>query len=148
MAAQKGRSYIAKWRNDDSTGTYTSVSGQRDTTFTIDGETVDITTKDDASTTGALWRKLLSQAGVMSGTLNISGVFLDSANDALFNTRMIQNKHVDISLTLPGTSSGAGGSYLFSGQITSMEKTGTYNGAVEFSATVETTGEVTFDQLP
>ncbi len=148
MAGQKGRSFIAKWRNDDSTGTYTSVSGQRDTTFTIDNETVDITTKDDASTTGALWRKLLSQAGVSSGSLSMSGVFLDAANDALLRTRLIQNKQVDISLTVPGTSNGAGGSYLFSGQITSMEYTGSYNGAVEFSATVETSGEVTFDPLP
>jgi TP901-1 family phage major tail protein len=148
MAAQKGRSFIAKWRNDDSTGTYTSVSGQRDTTFTMDGETVDITTKDDASTTGALWRKLLAQAGVMSGTLSMSGIFLDAANDKSFNTRMIQNKHVDIQLTLAGSSAGAGGDYLFSGQITSFERTGTYNGAIEFSATVETSGEVTFDPLP
>jgi predicted secreted protein len=78
----------------------------------------------------------------------MSGVFLDVANDAALRTRLLQNKQVDISLTLPGTSIGAGGSYLFSGSISSMEFSGSYNGAVEFSATVETTGEVTFDPLP
>ena len=148
MAAQKGRSFIAKWRNDDSTGTYTSVAGQRDTSFTINNESVDITNKDGASTTGALWKQLLSQAGVSSGTLSLSGIFLDSANDALLRTRLNQNKQVDISLTMPGTSAGAGGSYLFSGNISSIDYKGSYNGAVEFSATIETTGEVTFDPLP
>ena len=46
MAAQKGSSFLLK---DNSTGTPTTIGGLRSTSMTINGEMIDITTKDSSA---------------------------------------------------------------------------------------------------
>ena len=76
MAAQKGKLVLLK--ADTGTGgspqVYTTIAGLRTNTWTVNGEEVDVTTKDDDG-----WQQRLSGAGVRSITIAATGVFQDSA---------------------------------------------------------------------
>ena len=76
MAAQKGKLVLLK--ADTGTGgspqVYTTIAGLRTNTWTVNGEEVDVTTKDDDG-----WQQRLSGAGVRSITISATGVFQDSA---------------------------------------------------------------------
>ncbi len=75
MAAQKGKLVLLK--ADLASGSpqsYTTIAGLRSNTWTVNGEDVDVTTKDDDG-----WQQRLSGAGVRSITISGSGVFQDSA---------------------------------------------------------------------
>ena len=77
MAAQKGKLVLLK---ADLAGTspqvFTTLAGLRTTTWTINGEDVDVTTKDDNG-----WQQRLAGAGVRSLSISAGGVFQDSAGE-------------------------------------------------------------------
>jgi len=50
MAAQKGSAFLLK---DNSTGTAVTLGGMRSTSMSVNGETVDVTTKDSATFDGS-----------------------------------------------------------------------------------------------
>jgi TP901-1 family phage major tail protein len=146
-SAQLGRDLIFKF-NVSST-TYVAVAKQRDTTFTINKDPVDITSKDDESTfNGSLWRRLLPQGGVHTMSVSLAGVFADSTSDLTFRNKMLAGTHVGVEAYIPGTTNGAGGQFEGNFEITSIEYSGTYDGAVEFTANLENAGEILFDRLP
>lgn len=75
MAAQKGKLVLLK--ADTAGGSpqiYTTVAGLRTNTWTVNGEDVDVTTKDDDG-----WQQRLSGAGVRSINISATGIFQDSA---------------------------------------------------------------------
>ncbi|MHA1835999.1 MAG: phage major tail protein, TP901-1 family [Candidatus Odinarchaeia archaeon] len=74
MAASRGRSILLKISDGTSPGAFTSIAGLRSKTITINNETVDITTSDDAP-----WRQLLGNTGIRSVSMSGSGVFQDDA---------------------------------------------------------------------
>jgi len=79
MAAQKGSALLLK---ATLSGTESTVAGLRSTSMTINGEMVDITTKDsDALVSGGVTkaRELLEGGGVSNMAISASGVFTDSA---------------------------------------------------------------------
>ena len=81
MAAGKGSSFLLK---DNSTGTPATMGGLRSTSMTINGEMVDITTKDSNAfiTSGNdKARDLLQGGGVRSMSITASGVFTDSSTE-------------------------------------------------------------------
>jgi TP901-1 family phage major tail protein len=75
MAAQKGKLVLLK---ADTTGgspqAFTTIAGLRTNTWTVNGEDVDVTTKDDNG-----WQQRLSGAGVRSIAIAATGIFQDSA---------------------------------------------------------------------
>ncbi|MCH8036605.1 MAG: phage major tail protein, TP901-1 family [Proteobacteria bacterium] len=74
MAAQKGKLVLLK--ADTAGGSpqvYTTVAGLRTNTWTVNGEDVDVTTKDNDG-----WQQRLSGAGVRSISISATGVFQDS----------------------------------------------------------------------
>jgi len=76
MAAQKGKLVLLK--ADTAGGSpqvYTTIAGLRTNTWTVNGEDVDVTTKDDNG-----WQQRLSGAGVRSITVAATGIFQDSAS--------------------------------------------------------------------
>ena len=82
MAAQKGSALLLK---ATLSGTESTVAGLRSTSMTINGEMVDITTKDsDALVSGGVTkaRDLLEGGGVSNMAISASGVFTDEAADA------------------------------------------------------------------
>ena len=81
MPAGKGSSFLLK---DNSTGTPATIGGLRSTSMTINGEAVDITTKDSnafISSGNDKARDLLQGGGVRSMTISASGVFTDSSTE-------------------------------------------------------------------
>lgn len=74
MAAQKGKLVLLK--ADTAGGSpqvYTTIAGLRTNTWTVNGEDVDVTTKDNDG-----WQQRLSGAGVRSISISATGVFQDS----------------------------------------------------------------------
>ena len=81
MAAGKGSSFLLK---ENSTGTPATVGGMRSTSMSINGEMVDITTKDSnafISSGNDKARDILQGGGIRSMSLSASGVFTDSAGE-------------------------------------------------------------------
>ena len=139
MAAGKGSSFLLK---ENSTGTPATVGGLRSTSMTINGEAVDITTKDSNAfvTSGNdKARDLLQGGGVRSMTLSASGVFTDSSTEN--NIRgfafdvAIQNYDLVFS-----DGSKISGAFL----ITSYERAGEYNGEETYSLTLESSNTITY----
>ena len=139
MPAGKGSSFLLK---DNSTGTPATIGGLRSTSMTINGEAVDITSKDSnafISSGNDKARDLLQGGGVRSMSITASGVFTDSSTEN--NIRgfafdgAIQNYDLIFS-----DGSKISGAFL----ITSYERAGEFNGEETFSCTLESSGTVTF----
>lgn len=135
MAAETGRAFVIKLTDGTSPVVYAQLGGLRATGLTIANTTVDITTKDDDN-----WRLLLANAGDRSVSLSGSGIFKDSSAETLMrgfaldgsiNTMQIEFEDNDY----------------FEGdfQVANLEYTGEYNGAREYSVTLESSGEVTYN---
>lgn len=145
MAAIKGRKLILQI--DKGSAVFVTHPGQRDTSITINNESVDITSKDNESTatalSGALHRRLLDQAGVTTVSISASGVFTDSSMNSYVRLKALKNNAFACKVVVPGTSSLGADVFNGSFQITSLEESGTYNGEVQYSMTLESAGEIT-----
>ena len=139
MAAGKGSSFLLK---DNSTGTPATIGGLRSTSMTINGEAVDITTKDSnafISSGNDKARDLLQGGGVRSMSISASGVFTDSSTEN--NIRgfafdgAIQNYDLIFS-----DGSKISGAFL----ITSYERAGEFNGEETYSLTLESSNTITY----
>ena len=139
MPAGKGSSFLLK---DNSTGTPATIGGLRSTSMTINGEAVDITTKDSnafISSGNDKARDLLQGGGVRSMTISASGVFTDSSTEN--NVRgfafdgAIQNYDLIFS-----DGSKISGAFL----ITSYERAGEFNGEETYSLTLESSNTITY----
>ena len=140
MAAQKGSAFLLK---DNSTGTAVTLGGMRSTSMSINGETVDVTTKEsgtfDATAGNDIGRVLLGNAGIRSMSISASGVFTDSASENTTRTSAFSGDIVNYDLIFADTSS-AKGAFI----ITSYERAGEYNGEETYSLTLESSGTITY----
>ena len=139
MAAQKGSSFLLK---DNSTGTPTTIGGLRSTSMTINGEMIDITTKDSSAfiSGGAdKARDLLEGGGVRSMSISASGVFTDSTAENNVRGFAFDGQIKTYQLAF-GVGSTLDGYFL----ITSFEKAGEYNGEETYSITLESHNTVTW----
>ncbi len=134
MAAHKGRDVLLKISDGTSPGTFTTVGGIRSRTITVNNETVDITTSDEAP-----WRALLGDAGLRSVSLSGSGVYVDDAaiqsvEDLAYNgaTQEFQVAFADTNDTLQGVF-----------QVTSFERGAEHVDAGSFSITLESAAAIT-----
>lgn len=131
MTAKAGKDFLLK----DGTGTgAVTVAAMRTTSFSIEGEAVDVTTKDSAG-----FRELLSGAGVTSMTVQAAGVLKAGTGLDTLLTR-VRDKSVDLYTLNFGGADKIEGSF----QITSFEASGEYNGEQTYSATLESSGSFTF----
>jgi|TARA_R100001480_G_scaffold1015_2_gene2964 TP901-1 family phage major tail protein len=134
MAVQKGSALLVKIGNAGSPEAFTTVAGLRDTSITMNAETVDVTNKDSSRA-----RTLLADAGIKSFSVSGSGVFTDSASEASCRTAFDASTFSNFQIIIPdfGTFTGA---Y----QISSIEYAGSYNGEVTYSMSFESAGAITF----
>jgi TP901-1 family phage major tail protein len=133
MVAQTGRTALIKLDNTGG-GSFQTVGGGRTKTLKINSEFVDVTNSDSVNQ----WREGLAAAGVKSCDMTLEGVYLDDTyiNQAIAyakdNTiREWQFVHASI-----GTFEG-----LFDVEI---ELSGEYNGAMTYSVSLRSAGEITF----
>ena len=139
MAAGKGSSFLLK---DNSTGTPATIGGLRSTSMTINGEAVDITSKDSnafISSGNDKARDLLQGGGVRSMTLSASGVFTDSAGENNLRGAAFTGTAVNYDLVF-GDGSDVKGAFV----VTSYERAGEFNGEETYSVTLESSGTVTY----
>lgn len=129
MAAEKGSGFLLK--SGSLPGT--TLAGLRSTSFTINGEAVDVTSKDSATL-----RTLLAAAGVTSMSISGSGVFQD---DAAIKAVRAAAKAMTLDLYVIAFENGdtIDGSF----QCTSFENAGEFNGELTYSITLESSGDFT-----
>ena len=134
MAVQKGSALLVKVGNGASPEVFTTVAGLRDTTITMNRETVDVTNKDSSAV-----MTLLADTGIISFSISGSGVFTDSASEASVRTAFASSSFVNFQFLVPsfGTFTGA-----FA--VTSIEYSGSYNAEVTYSMSFESADTITF----
>jgi len=139
MAAQKGSALLLK--STPTGGSETTIAGLRSTSMTINGEMVDITTKDsDALVSGGSTkaRDLLAGGGVSNMAISASGVFTDSALENDIRLRA-QKGTIDTYKLVFGDGDNISGSF----QITCYERACEFNGEETYSLTLESSGQIT-----
>ena len=139
MPAGKGSSFLLK---DNSTGTPATIGGLRSTSMTINGEAVDITTKDSnafISSGNDKARDLLQGGGVRSMTLSASGVFTDSSTENILRGFAFDGAIQNYDLIFSDGSK-ISGAFL----ITSYERAGEFNGEETYSVTLESSNTITY----
>ena len=139
MAAGKGSSFLLK---ENSTGTPATVGGLRSTSMTINGELVDITSKDSnafISSGNDKARDLLQGGGVRSMSISASGVFTDSSTENLVRGFAFDGAIQNYDLIFSDGSK-ISGAFL----ITSYERAGEFNGEETYSVTLESSNTITY----
>ena len=139
MPAGKGSSFLLK---DNSTGTPATIGGLRSTSMTINGEAVDITTKDSnafISSGNDKARDLLQGGGVRSMSITASGVFTDSSTENLLRGFAFDGAIQNYDLVFSDGSKIAG-AFL----VTSYERAGEFNGEETYSVTLESSNTITY----
>lgn len=133
MAVQKGSALLVKI-GGGSPETFTTVAGLRDTSITMNAETIDVTNKDSSRV-----RTLLADAGIQSFSISGSGVFTDSSSEASVRTAFSASTFSNFQLLVPDFATFTGAF-----QVTSIEYAGSYNGEVTYSMSFESAGTITF----
>lgn len=133
MAAQKGRLYLLKLGADGSGGT---VAGVRTSSAQIGNEAVDITNKDSAG-----WRTLLEGAGTQSVDISVEGVSTDGATYETLKG-YAQAGSLNAMQLLGPDNDAISGSFM----ITSFQESGAHNAEITFTATLQSSGTITFTQ--
>ena len=133
MAVQKGSALLVKVGNAGSPETFTTIAGLRDTSISINAETIDVTNKDSARV-----RTLLADAGIKSFSISGSGVFTDAASEQLILTNFSATTFLNYQFLVPSYNTFTG-----SFQVTSIEYSGSYNGEVTYSMSFESASAVT-----
>ena len=139
MPAGKGSSFLLK---DNSTGTPATIGGLRSTSMTINGEAVDITSKDSnafISSGNDKARDLLQGGGVRSMTISASGVFTDSSTENILRGFAFDGAIQNYDLVFSDGSK-ISGAFL----ITSYERAGEFNGEETYSVTLESSNTITY----
>ena len=139
MAAGIGCSFLLK---DNSTGTPATIGGLRSTSMTINGEAVDITSKDSnafISSGNDKARDLLQGGGVRSMTISASGVFTDSSTENILRGFAFDGAIQNYDLVFSDGSK-ISGAFL----ITSYERAGEFNGEETYSVTLESSNTITY----
>lgn len=126
MPAASGRALTIDWDS-------VTIAGVRTRGYTITNDYVDVTTDDEDG-----WRTLLSDPATRSMEVTVGGL---TKNQILLAEIMKANITGEpLTVNLPTTTGTLGGTFL----VSSYEETGEHEGAVEFSATFMSSGEVTY----
>ncbi len=126
--AEKGLAFLLKLSG-------TAIGGMRTTGMTLNGEEVDVTTKDSVNQ----WRELLAGAGMVSMTISAAGVFIDNNNVITVRGYVIARTLNTFVLEFE-----SGDTYTGSFQVTNFEHAGEFNGEVTYSITLESSGVIVF----
>jgi TP901-1 family phage major tail protein len=137
MAAQNGKDLLVKI-DMTGDGLFETAAGLRATRFSLNAETVDITSLD--STGG--WRELLGGAGVKTAAISGSGVFKDADTDERARQIFFDGETPDFQVIVPGFGTIEGPF-----QITSIEYAGSHNGEATYELSLASAGALNFVAL-
>ena len=137
MAAQNGKDLLVKI-DMTGDGLFETAAGLRATRFSLNAETVDVTSLE--STGG--WRELLGGAGVKTAAISGSGVFKDADTDERARHIFFDGETPDFQVIVPGFGTIEGPF-----QITSIEYAGSHNGEATYELSLASAGALNFVAL-
>ncbi len=132
MGIEKGSAFLLKIGNGASPPVFATVAGLRTTQLSINGDPVNVTTKDSGG-----WRELLSGAGVRSVSVSAAGIFTGSDAENRLQAHALGGVIDDYRLSFE---SGATltGRFL----VTRLDHAGDYNGERGYTLSLESSGPV------
>lgn len=120
------------------TGTVRTIAGMRSTSMSINNEQVDVTDKGDSG-----WRTLLAGAGIKTMSASASGMFTDDVSHIDLQNDIMQGAIISLTIV-----SGRGDKFVGMFQVVSLERSGEYNGAEQFSLSLESSGAIVYTPAP
>ena len=139
MAKYCGTAFLLLKGNEDGPPeTFTQVGGMKTNSMSINGEQVDITSKDDGT-----WRQLLEECGILSMSISLSGVVTDETKYNEIIADHLARLHKNYQMV-----SDRGDSFEASFEVASQERSGEVNDAEQFSITLESAGDVVYTPAP
>jgi len=132
MAAEKGSAFLLKVGNGAEPPVYATVAGLRTTQLSVNGEAVNVTSKDSGG-----WRELLSGAGTRSVSVAGSGIFTGSAAEARVKGNALTGIIDDYELSFE-SGERMQGRFL----VTRLDYAGDYNGERTYTLALESSGQV------
>lgn len=133
MAKACGILFLLQVEDTAGSDTWTSIASLRDTSLSINNEQVDITDKGSAS------KRVLLACGINSMSISGSGLFDTDATLAIVHAKALDGSLYNYKLI-----SDLGDSYEGAFQVASLERTGSYNGAEEYSISLESSGVIAY----
>src|SRR3954471_17254761 len=133
MAAEKGSAFLLKVGDGAEPPAFATVAGLRTTQMSVNGEPVNVTSKDSGG-----WRELLSGAGVRSVSVAGSGIFTGSAAETRLKSNALAGLIDDYELSFESGET-LRGRFL----ISRLDYSGDYNGERNYSLSLESSGPVT-----
>ena len=132
MSAEKGSAFLLKVGNGASPLVYATVAGLRTTQLSVNGEAVNVTSKDSGG-----WRELLSGAGTRSVSVAGSGIFTGSAAETRLKGNALAGVLDDYELSFE-SGERMRGRFL----VTRLDYAGDYNGERTYTLALESSGQV------
>ena len=132
MAVEKGSAFLLKIGDGGSPVAYATVAGLRATQISVNGEAVNITSKDSGG-----WRELLPGAGVRSVSVSGSGIFTGSAAEVRLRNHALVGAIDEYELSFESGEK-LRGRFL----VTRLDYAGDYNGERTYTLALESSGIV------
>ena len=132
MGAEKGSAFLLKVGNGAEPPVFATVAGMRTTQMSVNGEAVNVTSKDSGG-----WRELLSGAGVRSVSVAASGIFTGSAAETRIKSNALAGQIDDYELSFE-SGERLRGRFL----VTRLDYSGDYNGERNYALSLESSGPV------
>ncbi len=132
MGAEKGSAFLLKVGNGAEPPAFATVAGMRTTQMSVNGEAVNVTSKDSGG-----WRELLSGAGVRSVSVAASGIFTGSAAEVRIKGHALAGQIDDYELSFE-SGERLRGRFL----VTRLDYSGDYNGERNYALSLESSGAV------
>jgi TP901-1 family phage major tail protein len=132
MSAEKGSAFLLKVGDGGDPPDFATVAGMRTTQLSVNGEAVNVTSKDSGG-----WRDLLSGAGVRSVSVAGSGIFTGSLAEGRLKGNALGGLIDDYELSFESGET-MRGRFL----ITRLDYAGDHNGERTYALTLESSGAV------
>lgn len=132
MSAEKGSAFLLKVGDGATPPVFATVAGLRTTQLSVNGEAVNITSKDSGG-----WRDLLSGAGVRSVSVAGSGIFTGSAAETRIKGNALAGLIDDYELSFESGET-MRGRFL----LTRLDYAGDHNGERSYALALESSGAV------
>jgi len=132
MGAEKGSAFLLKVGNGAQPPVFATVAGMRTTQMSVNGEAVNVTSKDSGG-----WRELLSGAGVRSISVGASGIFTGSAAEIRVKSNALAGLTDDYELSFE-SGERLRGRFL----VSRLDYSGDYNGERNYALNLESAGPV------
>lgn len=132
MGVEKGSAFLLKVADGGAPASYAAVAGMRTTQLSVNGEAVNVTSKDSGG-----WRELLSGAGVRSVSVSAAGIFTGSAAETRIRNHALSGAIDEYELSFE-SGERMRGRFL----VTRLDYAGDYNGERNYALSLESSGPV------